>query len=88
MLNEFARRKTATPEGNGMAPVIQQPNPRKLRFPNPLKALLIIGEKDCAVILLYNAIIYASWYTVTANLSSLLSGIYHLDTLQIGLCYM
>lgn len=64
------------------------PPKTSLRVPNPLKALRIIGEKDCSVILLYNAIIYASWYTVTANLSNLLSGVYHLDVLQIGLCYV
>lgn len=68
-------------------PVDELPK-RKLRFPNPLKALFILGEKDCAVILFYNAIIYASWYTVTANMATLLDNVYKLDTLQIGLCYM
>ncbi|KAF5122526.1 Itaconate transport protein [Metarhizium anisopliae] len=86
LLNEFARRRAARATG-GAAPSKQQPR-RSFRFPNPLKALLIIGEKDCAVILLYNAIIYASWYTVTANLSNLLSELYHINTLQIGLCYI
>ncbi|EFY91654.1 hypothetical protein MAC_02244 [Metarhizium acridum CQMa 102] len=86
LLNEFARRRAAR-AGGGAAPPKRQPR-RSFRFPNPLKALLIIGEKDCAVILLYNAIIYASWYTVTANLSNLLSELYHVDTLQIGLCYI
>ncbi|RMZ86350.1 hypothetical protein DV736_g6424, partial [Chaetothyriales sp. CBS 134916] len=62
--------------------------PRKFRFPNPLKALLVIGEKDCAVILFYNAIIYTAWYTVTANLSNMLSTEYGLGALQIGLCYI
>lgn len=66
----------------------KEPKPCKLRLPNPFKTLLIISEKDCAVTLFYNAIIYTSWYTVTANLSNLLSEIYHVDTLQIGLCYM
>ncbi|KAG8425868.1 hypothetical protein J3459_008659 [Metarhizium acridum] len=86
LLNEFARRRAAR-AGGGAAPPKRQPR-RSFRFPNPLKALLIVGEKDCAVILLYNAIIYASWYTVTANLSNLLSELYHVDTLQIGLCYI
>ncbi|KAK7739974.1 hypothetical protein SLS53_005568 [Cytospora paraplurivora] len=83
LLNEFARRRIADAAGHGLRPA----KPR-LRFPNPLKALRIIGEKDCSVILFYNAIIYASWYTVTADLSNLLSEIYHLNTLQIGLCYV
>ncbi|OBT96583.1 hypothetical protein VE01_05341 [Pseudogymnoascus verrucosus] len=33
-------------------------------------------------------IIYASWYTVTADLANLLGKIYHLKTVQIGLCYV
>ncbi|KAK5997669.1 MFS-type transporter clz19 [Cladobotryum mycophilum] len=85
VLNEFARRRAAS---DGVTSTQQLPKPAKLRFPNPLKALMIIVEKDCSVILLYNAIIYTSWYTVTANLANLLSEIYHLDTLQIGLCYI
>ncbi|KAI1868299.1 hypothetical protein JX265_007122 [Neoarthrinium moseri] len=88
VLNELARRKALRETPNLVGTSDKLPARQKLRFPNPLKALLIIGEKDCAVILLYNAIIYASWYTVTANLSNLLEGIYHLNTLQIGLCYV
>ncbi|RFU79725.1 major facilitator superfamily domain, general substrate transporter [Trichoderma arundinaceum] len=87
LLNEFARRKAAAEKGNNTA-ASAPPKPCELRFPNPLKTLFIIGEKDCAVTLFYNAIIYTSWYTITANLSNLLSEIYRLDTLQIGLCYI
>ncbi|KAH6606338.1 major facilitator superfamily domain [Trichoderma cornu-damae] len=89
LLNEFARRKAAVTQGGSNATSLpSKPKPCELRFPNPLKTLLIVCEKDCAVTLFYNAIIYTSWYTVTANLSNLLSEIYHLDTLQIGLCYI
>ncbi|KAL7949179.1 major facilitator superfamily domain-containing protein [Trichoderma barbatum] len=87
LLNEIARRKDVAKQGDG-SKALPQSKPCELRFPNPLKAFYIIGEKDCAVTLFYNAIIYTSWYTVTANLSNLLSEIYHLDTLQIGLCYI
>ncbi|PTB52535.1 hypothetical protein M431DRAFT_556908 [Trichoderma harzianum CBS 226.95] len=86
LLSEVARRKARTKQGDeGISP---SPKPRGLRFPNPLKTLLIIKEKDCAMMLFYNAIIYSSWYTVTANLSNLLSENYHLDTLHLGLCYI
>ncbi|QKX52944.1 uncharacterized protein TRUGW13939_00015 [Talaromyces rugulosus] len=61
---------------------------RILRWPNPLKTLLIIVEKDVSVILFYNAIIYASWYTVTASLATQFTVVYGLDTLQVGLCYV
>ncbi|KAL7913605.1 major facilitator superfamily domain-containing protein [Trichoderma velutinum] len=87
LLNEVARRKAAAKQGDE-GKISSRPKPCVLRFPNPLKTLLIIGEKDCAVTLFYNAIIYSSWYTVTANLSNLLSENYDLDTLQLGLCYI
>lgn len=89
VLNEFAQRRAARLNvvSADQRPAEGGPH-HKLRFPNPLKTLLIIGEKDCAVILLYNAFIYASWYTVTANLANLLVDIYGLNTLQIGLCYV
>ncbi|KAF3055404.1 Quinidine resistance protein 1 [Trichoderma lentiforme] len=86
LLSEVARYKAGSRQGeDGISP---PPKPRVLRFPNPLKTLLIIKEKDCAMMLFYNAIIYSSWYTVTANLSNLLSENYHLDTLHLGLCYI
>ncbi|KAL6822388.1 major facilitator superfamily domain-containing protein [Trichoderma camerunense] len=86
LLSEVARYKAGGRQGGeGISP---PPKPRVLRFPNPLKTLLIIKEKDCAMMLFYNAIIYSSWYTVTANLSNLLSENYHLDTLHLGLCYI
>ncbi|UKZ57914.1 hypothetical protein TrVGV298_011775 [Trichoderma virens] len=87
LLNEVARRKAVT-EQRDDDKISPRPKPCQLKFPNPLKTLLIISEKDCAVTLFYNAIIYTSWYTVTANFSNLLSEIYHLNTLQIGLCYI
>ncbi|KAL7931206.1 major facilitator superfamily domain-containing protein [Trichoderma chlorosporum] len=87
LLNEVARRKSTTKEEHNCK-AFPQPRPCKLRFPNPLKTLLIISEKDCAVTLFYNAIIYTSWYTVTANMSHLLSETYKLNTLHIGLCYI
>jgi hypothetical protein len=87
-LQKWQARRAAQEQGGGKAYETLSGESRKFRFPNPLKALLILGEKDCAVILFYNAIIYAAWYTVTANLSNLLSTQYGLDALQIGLCYM
>ncbi|MDP0919389.1 hypothetical protein Q6272_30520, partial [Klebsiella pneumoniae] len=51
-LQKWQHRRSA---GHGAAATLSR-KPRKFRFPNPLKALLIIGEKDCAVILFFNAI--------------------------------
>jgi hypothetical protein len=91
-LSELARRREARADPDLQECKRQETHElaqkRKLGWPNPLKTLLIIAEKDCAVILFYNAIIYASWYTVTASLATLLADIYGLDTIQVGLCYV
>ena len=41
---------------------------RKLRWPNPLKTIHIIWEKDVGLLLLYNALVYTADYDVTASL--------------------
>ena len=61
---------------------------RNLRIPNPLKTLHIIMEKDVAVILLYQSLFYAAFYTVMATVPNLFQEIYHYNDLQIGLCYI
>lgn len=61
---------------------------RKLRFPNPLKTILIVVEKDVAVVLLYNSLIYTTFYDVMATIPSLYKEIYGFNDLQIGFCYI
>ena len=57
---------------------------RKLRWPNPLKTVHIIFEKDVGMLLLYNSLIYTAFYDVTASLPSLFAEIYSFNELQIG----
>ncbi|KAH6676271.1 major facilitator superfamily domain-containing protein [Halenospora varia] len=61
---------------------------RRLRFPNPLKTVHIIMEKDMAVVLFYNALIYTAFYDIIASIPQLFAEIYHFNDLQIGLCYL
>lgn len=57
---------------------------RKLRWPNPLKAVHIILEKDVGLLLLYNALVYTAFYDVTASIPSQFAEIYRFNELQIG----
>jgi len=57
---------------------------RTLRWPNPLKTVHIILEKDVGMVLLYNGLIYTAFYDVTASLPSLFAEIYGFNELQIG----
>lgn len=61
---------------------------RKLRFPNPLRALAVIFEKDISIVLFYNTMLYLLFMLVCAALSTQFKEIYHLNDLQIGLCYL
>ncbi|KAL4999471.1 major facilitator superfamily domain-containing protein [Aspergillus recurvatus] len=60
----------------------------KLRFPNPIRTLSIIFQKDIAIILIANAILFAGFYDVTASIPSIYDELYGLNDLQIGLCYV
>ena len=57
---------------------------RKLRWPNPLKTIYIILEKDVGMVLLYNSLVYTAFYDVTASLPSQFAEIYGFNELQIG----
>ena len=61
---------------------------RKLRWPNPLKTVHIIMEKDVGMVLLYNSLVYTAFYDVTASLPSQFQKIYGFNELQIGLSYI
>lgn len=61
---------------------------RKLRFPNPLAVLPVLMEKDVALLLFYNSIVYSAFYDVMASFPTLLEQIYGYDALQIGLCFL
>ncbi len=58
---------------------------RKLTFPNPLKTVHIILEKDVGMLLLYNSLVYTAFYDVTASLPSLFAEIYGFNDLQLGI---
>lgn len=79
--------RTVTAENRRLAQA-QLARDRKLRFPNPLRTVRIIMEKDMAVVLFYNAMIYTAFYDVVASIPSLFAEIYHFNDLQIGLCYI
>ena len=61
---------------------------KRLKWPNPLKVLRIVTEKDVAIILIYNALVYTAYYCVITSLPNLLGEIYEFNDLQIGLGFI
>lgn len=57
---------------------------RKLQWPNPLKTIQIILEKDVGVVLLFCGLLFTGLYTVMATVPSLFAKIYGFNDLQIG----
>ncbi|CAK7564001.1 MAG: hypothetical protein SEPTF4163_001884 [Sporothrix epigloea] len=66
----------------------QQVPKNKIRFPNPLRTLYVVFEKDISLILVYTGLVYLVFIMIAATLSTTLSEIYNLDELRIGLCYL
>lgn len=69
-------------------PAISPAAKGKLYWPNPLKTMRLLLEKDVALILFYNSLIYTAYYDIMASLPALFSEIYGFNNLQVGLCYI
>ncbi|TKA75443.1 hypothetical protein B0A55_04884 [Friedmanniomyces simplex] len=62
---------------------------RKIAFPNPLRTLKILGEKESCIVLLYNGCFFTGMIGfATPIIPVLYAEIYGLSTLDIGLCYI
>ncbi|KKZ57813.1 hypothetical protein EMCG_05564 [[Emmonsia] crescens] len=64
------------------------PKRPKLRFPNPIKALTILREKDTLIALVANAVMFAAFYNMNIAITFLFHEIYGYNDFQIGLCYI
>jgi predicted MFS family arabinose efflux permease len=62
--------------------------PRKARFPNPIKSLLVLSRKDVAVSIIPGSILYMIYTCIHTSLSTTFIDIYHFDRLQSGLIYL
>ncbi|KAH8593483.1 major facilitator superfamily domain-containing protein [Bisporella sp. PMI_857] len=83
--NELSRSATAESRRVAQAELAKG---RSLRWPNPLKTIYIVIEKDMAVVLVYNALLYTAFYDMVASVPQLFLNIYGFNDLQIGLCYL
>lgn len=61
---------------------------QRLRFPNPLRTLVVIFEKETGLILVLNSIIYIAFILTAATLGTLFKQIYGYNDIQVGLCYL
>lgn len=61
---------------------------RDWRFPNPVKCLYLLHDKDNAILIITISIFYMTYTCLQASLSSLFISIYGFSQLQAGLIYL
>ncbi|EEH04469.1 conserved hypothetical protein [Histoplasma capsulatum G186AR] len=90
VITYLARKAVRRAEDSSVAFQAPTDAPRrpKLRFPNPIKSLVILREKDTLIIILTNAIMIGSFYDINVSVTSLFHDIYGYNDFQIGLCYI
>ncbi|KAI9820353.1 MAG: hypothetical protein M1827_005975 [Pycnora praestabilis] len=60
----------------------------KIRFPNPLSTLVIVADKESALILFALGLLIASYYGISTSASSQFSAVYGFSDVQIGLAFL
>lgn len=60
----------------------------KLRFPNPLKPLILVCHVNSLIVLFVTGFIMAGNMTVLSSVTTVYTDLYGLNVLEIGLCYI
>jgi multidrug resistance protein len=61
---------------------------RKFKFPNPLTSIIILRNKDAAIIIIYIAIGMTTMLDMLASMPTLFGEVYGFNSLKVGFCYM
>jgi multidrug resistance protein len=61
---------------------------RKFKFPNPLTSILILRDKDAAIIIAFIAIGMTTVLVMLASMPTLFGEVYGFNSLKVGFCYM
>lgn len=61
---------------------------RRFQLPNPWLTLKILGDKESALLLIYNALAFSGQMVITAALPSMLAKTYNYNEFKIGLCFL
>ncbi|EPE10959.1 major facilitator superfamily transporter [Ophiostoma piceae UAMH 11346] len=62
--------------------------PLAIKFPNPLRSLMMLFEKEIGILVGYNAIVFAGFYSISVALPSQFQKLYGYNDLVIGLMYI
>lgn len=84
------RQTTSDEEGQAGAQGYQQQarEPKRLRFPNPLKSFVILLEWDALIIISYVGIVMFANVVLLTSTPNLFGPLYGFNELEIGLCFL
>lgn len=88
ILSWYLQRKLAKNSPNDIDHEETKPAKRKAAWPNPMSTFRILGEKESAVILIYNGFFFTGMMSLVSSIPDLYGKAYHLNSLEIGLCYI
>jgi multidrug resistance protein len=66
----------------------EQQRARKLAFPNPLKSFAILLQRDAFMLILYSGLMMFGNLVLMTATPTLFPGIYGLNELEVGLCFL
>jgi multidrug resistance protein len=78
-------RKLAANSDTVPAPPVET---KKFVFPNPLRTLNILLEKESCIVLVYNGLFFTGMMMISVAVPALFKDAYGFDELTIGLCYI
>ncbi|KAH7076074.1 putative MFS transporter [Paraphoma chrysanthemicola] len=61
---------------------------RKFQFPNPLMSIMILREKDAAIVICFISLCMSVLMPIMASMPTLFGEVYNFGTFQVGLCYL
>jgi MFS family permease len=86
---QHKRSADTTPDPSATLPPSATQQKKRRNWPNPLLTLRILGDKESALLLIYNALAFSGQMIITASLPSMLAAPpYHYDDLKVGLCFL
>lgn len=85
VIGYLQQRKAAASDVEGQMKAIPE---RKFTWPNPLLTLRILGQKESAMVLLYNGFFFNGQMVVATALPYMLKTFYGYNELTVGLCFI
>jgi hypothetical protein len=66
----------------------RQQHAAKIRFPNPLQSFVILTNPDAFCIVMYTGVMMFCNLVLMTSTPTVFPGLYGLDELQVGLCFL